>query len=326
VSALLRAHHVVQAARLDRPPRADPESPSHLERVPNALNEVWRYGNSVVRVNPRPQATRLQREARLLRILPPEVRAPHPIAAGSAPWGEWMVAARMPGIELAKAWRQLRRAERRRSVTELAACLEALHHVEAPQMREDDESPHPLPVPRVEAMLERARMLPLDDPGVLDEAAVRLRSAADVIDPAPTTLVHGDLHLENVLTTGAGAVSCLLDFEWCRAGPPDLDLDILLHSLADPSLHVESGEGGVLQRRDFDEVVAWMRAAYPALFAHPRLPERLWVYRLSFELRSLLIDPPPAHVRTHSLPPHHPYQRIVRLVEGRSDLSWFVGT
>jgi len=325
VSALLRAHHVVQAARLDRPPRADPSAPHHLERVPNALNEVWRYGNAIVRVNPHPGATRLQREARLLRSLPPEVRAPRPIAAGTAPWGDWMVAQRLPGIELSRGWRQLRRAERRRSITELAGCLEALHHVAAPPTREDDDCPHPLPVARVEAMLEQARRLPLGNLGVLDEAAAQLRSAADAVDPAPTTLVHGDLHLENVLTVGEGVVSGVLDFEWCRVGPPDLDLDILLHSLADPSLHVESGDGGALQRRDFDEVVTWMRAAYPALFAHPRLPERLWVYRLSFELRSLLMDPPRADARSHSLPPHHPYQRIVRLVEGRSDLSWFVG-
>jgi len=26
------------------------------------------------------------------------------------------------------------------------------------------------------------------------------------------------------------------------------------------------------------------------------------------------------------MPPHHPYQRVVRLVEGRSDIGWFVGT
>jgi aminoglycoside phosphotransferase (APT) family kinase protein len=326
-SALLRAHHVVQAARLDRQARPAGGPPGHLERITNALNEVWRYGDYIVRINPQPGATRLQREGRLLRALPPEVRGPTPLAAAPAPWGEWMVVGRLPGAELAKSWRGLHRSERRRSITELAACLEALHSVEAPQVRageKDADSPHPLN--RLEAMLAEARLLPTVDGGVLDAAADKLHAALDALDDDPTTLVHGDLHFENVLTDGEGNVSGVLDFEWCRAGPPDLDLDILLHSLADPSLHVASGDGATLERRDFDDVVGWLRAAYPALLAHPRLPERLWVYRLAHELRSLLAQPPGPGIRGSSLPPHHPYLRVVRLVEGRSELGWFVGT
>ena len=327
MSALLRAHYVVQAARLDRSARLDGAA-AHLERITNALNEVWRYGPYIVRINPQPGATRLQREARLLRALPPDVRAPRPVAAGAAAWGEWMVAGCLPGAELARSWRGLRRPERRRSITELAGCLEALHSVLAPPTREargaEDDCPHPLP--RLRSMLATAHTLPGVDPGVLDAAADKLRAAEDALDPNPTTLVHGDLHLENVLTAGEGSVSGVIDFEWCRAGPADLDLDILLHSLADPSLHVESGDGGALERRDFDDVVGWLRTAYPALFAHPRMPERLWVYRLAYELRCLIAEPPRPGARGSSLPPHHPYQRVLRLVEGRSDLSWFVGT
>jgi aminoglycoside phosphotransferase (APT) family kinase protein len=326
-SALLRAHHVVQAAHLDRQARPDGSHAGHLERVMYALNEVWRYGPYIVRINPQPGATRLQREGRLLRALPAEVRAPRPLAAGPAAWGEWMVVGCLPGVELAKSWRGLRRSERRRSITELAECLEALHGVDAPHVRageRDADSPHPLN--RLDSMLAAARRLPTVDHGVLDAAADKLHSAVDALDDDPATLVHGDLHFENVLIDDEGSVTGLLDFEWCRAGPPDLDLDILLHSLADPSLHVASGDGATLERSDFDDVVGWLGAAYPALLAHPRLPERLWVYRLSHELRSLLEQPPPPGIRGSSLPAHHPYLRIVRLVEGRSELGWFVGT
>jgi aminoglycoside phosphotransferase (APT) family kinase protein len=323
VTALLRAHQVVRAAF----PHGTPDAaPKQLTRVTNALNEVWRYGPYIVRINPRPGATRLQREARLLAALPPEVRAPWPVAAGSARFGEWMVAERLAGTELSRAWHGMARADRRRSIKELGRCLAALHSVRAPGAEApggDDDCPHPLPLWRVEAMLATARALPGVDPGVFDAAADKLRSAADALDDDAATLVHGDLHLENVLTTGVG-LSGVLDFEWCRPGPPDLDLDILLHSLADPALHVESGDSQALERRDFDEVVGWLRSAHPALFAHPRLPERLWVYRLAFELRSLLASPPrPGTVG--SLPTHHPYQRVVRLVEGRTELGWFVG-
>jgi len=323
VSALLRAHHALQESPLDGA-RTDG---AQLERITNALNEVWRYGPYVLRINPRPGASRLQREEQLLRGLPREVRAPRPVAAGSASWGEWMIAMCIPGWELSRVWRSLRRAERRRSIVELAACLEALHHVpavaEAPGGT--DDCPHALPAARLEHLLDAATRLPGIDRAVLDTARDRLRASADALDAEPTTLVHGDLHLENVLSDGPGSVSGVLDFEWCRAGSPDLDLDVLLHSLADPALHVESGDGGTLQRRDFDEVVSWLRAAYPALFDHPRLPERLWIYRLAYEIRSLIVEPPRPRAGGGSLPPHHPYQRIVRLIEGRSDLSWFVG-
>lgn len=324
MTALLRAHQVVRAAF----PRGTPDAePRQLSRVTNALNEVWRYGPYVVRINPHPGATRLQREARLLATLPAEVRAPWPVAAGSAPFGEWMVAQLLPGTELSRAWHAMARADRRRSIKELGRCLAALHAVSAPGAEApggDDDCPHPLPLARIEAMLVRARALQGVDAGVIDAAGDKLAVVADALDDGAATLVHGDLHLENVLTTGAG-VSGVLDFEWCRPGPPDLDLDILLHSLSDPALHVESGDAQALERRDFDEVVGWLRSAYPELFAHPRLPERLWAYRLAFELRSLLATPPRPGTASGSLPPHHPYQRMVRLVEGRTELGWFVG-
>jgi len=321
VSARLRAHHALQESRLDGRAQG-----AQLERITNALNEVWRYGPYILRINPHPGATRLQREAYLLRTLPREVRAPRPVAAGSARWGEWMAAMCIPGRELSRVWHGLRRVERRGSIRDLAACLQALHQVRATSAAPggDDDCPHPLPAARLERLLDAAMGLPGIDRGVIAAARDKLRSGADALDPDPMTLVHGDLHLENVLAHQPGSVSGLLDFEWCRAGSPDLDLDVLLHSLADPALHVESGDGGTLQRRDFDEVVSWLRAAYPALFEHPRLPERLWIYRLSYEVRDLMADPPRAGAGG-SLPPHHPYQRIVRLIEGRSDLSWFVG-
>jgi aminoglycoside phosphotransferase (APT) family kinase protein len=323
VSALLRAHAALQESRLD----AGRAQGAQLERITNALNEVWRYGPYILRINPRPGATRLQREAHLLRTLPREVRAPRPVAAGSARWGEWMAAMCIPGRELSRVWRGLRRVERRGAIRELAASLQALHGVEASTQAPggDEDCPHPLPAARLEGLLEAARRLPGIDRGVIDAARDKLRAGADALDPDPRTLVHGDLHLENVLSDEPGSVSGVLDFEWCRAGSPDLDLDVLLHSLADPALHVESGDGATLQRRDFDEVVSWLRAAYPALFEHPRLPERLWIYRLSYEVRDLMAVPPRAGAGGGSLPPHHPYQRIVRLIEGRSDLSWFVG-
>ncbi len=324
MSAVLRAHHALREAGLQPRAWSDEGEPGvHPVRVPNALNEVWRCGPYILRINPRPGATRLQREAVLLGELPPEVHAPTPIAADAAPWGEWMIALALPGIELSRAWTMLTLDQRERAITELGFALRALHEVPAlgcGPAGNPDECPHPLPVDRLLRLIDLAADRPGADREVLAAATDRLRDSADALDAGSTTLVHGDLHLENVLTGPDGQLTGVLDFEWCRAGPPDLDLDVLLHSLADPALHV-AGAGRELRRRDFDEVTGWLRVAYPALFSHPRLAERLWVYRLAYEVRALLATPGGASVALH-----HPAQRIRRLVDDRVDLGWFLAS
>ena len=64
---------------------------------------------------------------------------------------------------------------------------------------------------------------------------------------------------------------------------------------------------------------AWLRACYPRLFAHPRLIDRLRIYAIAYEVRSLLVDPPTA-------PPSHQdprsaYHRLQHLVRGTSYLD-----
>jgi aminoglycoside phosphotransferase (APT) family kinase protein len=326
MTAVLRARHAIQAAGLPAPSHAgEGDAVGTPVRVSNSINEVWQCGSYMLRVNPRPGATRLQREAKLLQRLPVEVRAPHPVAVGIAAWGEWLVTVRLPGLELSRLWRCLRPGERQRAITDLAAVLQALHRIEAPTdgpAGNAEDCPHPLPVDRLLSVLARAGRLPGVDRGVIVAATERVRDTAEALDDQPTTLVHGDLHLENVLSDARGRITGLLDFEWSQAGPPDLDLDVLIHSLAEPALHVQGGDGARLERKDFDDVLGWLRDAYPALFAHPRLADRLWIYRLAYEARALVADPPPAGSRP--VPPHHPYARLRRLVEGRSDLLWFL--
>jgi aminoglycoside phosphotransferase (APT) family kinase protein len=317
----------MQAAGLHRPPRDGQPLAGAPVRVNNSFNEVWQCGGYMLRVNPRVGATRLQREAQLLQSLPYGVHAPQPVAVGTAAWGEWMVTVRLPGLELSRLWSCLRPDERELAITELGAVLKTLHQVPAPldgPAGEAEDCPHPLPVERLLTLLAQAANLPGVDRGLLISATERVRETADALDENPTTLVHGDLHLENVLADARGHISGLLDFEWAQAGPPDLDLDVLVHSLADPALHVDGGDGTRLQRKDFDDVLGWLRNAYPELFAHPRLAERMWIYRLAFETRALIAQPPPPGVGPGALPPHHPYLRVRRLIEDRSDLRWFI--
>lgn len=316
MTAVLRVHQVARAAGLDGP---------HPARVPHTVNEVWEFGDVIIKINPSPGARRLQDEARLLLYLPAGVHAPVAVAAGPASWGEWAVTVRLPGSVLAHLWPSLGRDHRHRAITGLAEALRTLHHTPAPSSvspGDPDRCPHPLPADRLLRLLADAADLPGVDRTVFGDAAERLADYAQWLDATDTNLVHGDLHLENVLATADGTVTGLLDFEWSRPGPPDLDLDILLRSLAQPAIHHRSSTGAALRRQDFQDVSTWLQQAYPGLFAHPHLRERLWVYRLAYDVADLLSRPDrsaPSEAERH-----HPYWRIVRHLQGRDDLDWFL--
>jgi hypothetical protein len=145
-----------------------------------------------------------------------------------------------------------------------------------------------------------------------------LRSALDPFDSP--TLVHGDLHFQNVLwDTAAGAVSAVLDLEFSRAAPPDLDLDVFLRFSAYPHLFVPIGREAEARPEAYADVPYWFRDAYPDLFGHPRLLDRLRLYAVAFDVRDLLDNPPTKRVA--DLARTHPYHRLLSTLRGQSHLD-----
>ena len=102
---------------------------------------------------------------------------------------------------------------------------------------------------RLDAVLANPRLAPLVTASEIvidDEAFPGLQKLlsrvsdpdlARKLSPASFCSVHGDLTFENVLWH-EGEITALLDVEWARPGPKDLDLDILLRCAAYPQLHV----------------------------------------------------------------------------------------
>jgi hypothetical protein len=88
--------------------------------------------------------------------------------------------------------------------------------------------------------------------------------------------VHGDASLRNALWHD-GKLSALLDMEWARLGAPDMEFPFLA---AQPA-----GSAGSSMAR----LVA---IAYPELFSHPNLEQRLWLYEIAHHLRMTIIGPP----------------------------------
>jgi hypothetical protein len=162
----------------------------------------------------------------------------------------------------------------------------------------------PLPIPLSLALVEPLKMLQYVDPAVVDAAAERMSQLADV-DPKPTEhIIHGDVYVGNVLVLG-GRVSALLDFEFARLGPADLELISLVRAIdAERRLGITR-----------PPLLDWLQQDYPDLFATPDLDRRLWLYALAFTLRHILFYPPDSP-EDGGLEPSHPVHTLRRLVDG----------
>lgn len=299
-----------------------------LTRASSVTNEVWLTDEYVVRVNRHPNQ-RLRREAALAPLLPNEVGYPGIVAYGGQMGADWLIVRRMPGTVLSRCWPGMTVDERRESVRQLSNILRHLHRVVCPpDLPEIDTpqllSPHAFRAvdPLLEA-LDRAMSLPHVEPLMLAELKDLVLDTCAVIEPFDNrTLIHGDLHFENVLWDGQ-RVTALLDFEWAHAGPPDLELDIFLRFCAYPYLHVAEDYEHLTRAEDYADVPSWMTEFYPELFDAPNIFERCRIYSIAYDVRELLLFPPPRPPR--ELSKHHPYNRLERTLQGRSHLNRLAG-
>jgi scyllo-inosamine 4-kinase len=311
--AELRARTALREAGLD------PTVP--LVRASSVTNEVWLTEEHSVRVNRHP-SNRLYREALVAAILPPEVGYPPIVAHGGGQGEDWLIQERQPGRPLAHIWPTLTDAQRESAVHGLAARLSALHATPAPpDLPPMDNAPQLLavgahPTSPVLAALARAGKLDHVDPVLMAAAADMVRRLAPALEPfEASTLVHGDVTFENVLWHDDEVVA-LLDVEWARPGPRDLDLDILLRCAAYPDLHVGEEFAAQTRAEDYREVPWWLGKAYPSLFEYPRQIDRVRIYSIAYDVRDLLAAPP--RVPPRMLPERHAYHRLQQVVERRS--------
>ena len=109
-------------------------------------------------------------------------------------------------------------------------------------------------------------------PAVIEAVADRLRElrAFDVSD-VDGVVIHGDIHLRNVVEVGT-SLQTVLDFEWVRLGPPDLDLQAFLRAE---------------EESDSADVITRLAQHYPSIVAHPQTIERLWLYDLACTIRDV---------------------------------------
>ncbi|MFP3905838.1 MAG: phosphotransferase family protein [Acidimicrobiales bacterium] len=316
--AIARARRALQAAFLDI------DMP--LQRASSVTNEVWIADEYVIRVNRRLDP-RLRREAALAPHLPPEVQYPEIVAYGGKPGSDWLILKRVPGDVLSRCWPAMSPPERREAIHQLAAALRALHGTVTPTDLPDIDSTVPQllsdrtfsPVMPLLVAVDRLRELPFIEPDLLDRTDALVTTIAKSLTPFDAnTLVHGDLTFENILWDGR-RITAMLDFEWARSGPADLDLDVLLRFCALPHLHVAEDYEHLTRAEDYREVPWWLAEDYPELFEFPDQFDRVRLYAIAYDVRDLLLHPPTEPVG--DLSHHHPYHRLEATVNGTSYLN-----
>ncbi len=156
--------------------------------------------------------------------------------------------------------------------------------------------------------IDHLKRNPLVDNGLLHDIDQKVMDVGESIRPYDAShLIHGDLTFENMLWDGT-QITALLDLEWCRGAPADLDLDVLFRFCAIPSAHVAPDYASSALPEDYQCVPGWIAEELPALFAHPQLHERLVLYSLAFDVSELATFPPQPGGPTFG--PLHPIRRL----------------
>jgi aminoglycoside phosphotransferase (APT) family kinase protein len=199
----------------------------------------------------------------------------------------------------------------------VAALLQALHSWAVPGdladlLRHPGEDPDPLrragselvlmPPSAVLGLIPLARQLPFVDHGVLDAAAERLAELGDLTTDG-AVLLHGDFYLGNVLIQGDHP-SALIDLEFARMGPRDLELISVVRAL-------DAGTRVGIQR---PPLLAWLAEDYPELFGAADLHRRLWQYALAYTIRQIIFWPPD-RAEADDLEVTHPLHTLRRLID-----------
>ena len=302
-----RLRAVAEAADLDVGDGAIP--------LPGDSNEAWRIGELVLRICWRGDRERLAREALVLEHLPDDV--PHVRVADTGVTDDlsWMVTHWVPGTMLSALWDQCDPAQRGRAAEHVGAALGALHAWDPPAVvraalasrsSQPDTSDvigadlNPLPVDRALRLVEPALHLDGVDPRLvvrLGERIDELRHLDPLTVPTEGVVVHGDAHFNTVIWDGDRVVA-LLDLEWARLGPADLELQPMVSAYGDVIPSLVRGD--------------------PAMVAHEHVVERLWLYDLAATLRDLHIKPVPAD---GVVAPWHPLARLPAMLDGPAYLE-----
>lgn len=285
--------------------------------IESGSNDTWFVsGDTVLQVCYRGDVDRLVREAELLAVLPDSVPGPAVLDYGRDQLMSWILVKRVRAGSLWDAWASEPGAVLRSYVSQLAQIMRSLHSWQPParvlaryaaaECPEAETDPvaiaastlTPLSASQLGRLIEHARAAAFTDQDVLDTIAARLAEVAArvTISRDADVVLHGDCTPANVLVRD-GCVVALLDFEWSRRGPRDIEVTL-------PAFSAWA---------DGPPMLPWLAESYPDLFDVPDFEQRQWFYRAGFALRGLIHWP--AYAPEPELPKNHGLWQLRHLAE-----------
>ena len=270
--------------------------PATLQPLPGGqVNHVFRVGDGyVLRIGAREDAhQRLRQETALLQRLAGQVPVPRVYATGEHDGAPYQIQHYVTGQKLHAAWKDLTPAAQERVAAQLAGTLQVLHR-ESPSAFGApfaDAPRHPTwagyLTARFHKSLAEIQALGIAmAPGFVEMAADYFQAHAAALDGGAPTLVHGDLWLGNILVEGE-RITAILDFEYALHAPADYELNKIEDFCLYPNDYAEE-ENEDYTSADFAGFATLLRRHDPALFAVPRLRERLNLYHLDSALADYL--------------------------------------
>ena len=292
------------------------------------VSRVWVGDEIVVRLSNGQFRDSFRHEATVVNLLAgSEVPHARHLGHGDGPDGPWCVSERVPGRTMHDAWPAADSHTRQAMIESLGSALRALHRVPVaagllPPWLADAlagkprAAYHPPVVSAALHQVEAARRQPGHDARLLSDVAdwIQQRLALFVADEP--VLVHGDLHGSNVIVD-QGRVTGLVDFAEALAQPADVELDTILRWCAKASEYPPVPGGSGLDETTLTDVPGWLRGAYPELFEHEHLRERLLFYDMQGEL-ALHAHHPVPEIREEAR------NRMARVLSGHNHLEGLV--
>ena len=127
------------------------------------------------------------------------------------------------------------------------------------------------------------------EPSGAAAARERLGEAEGSLEGGRIGTVHTDLSFDNAIWDGEQV--WLIDLEWACMAPLDYELVWLLGYCRSPAGLVEPEWEAAVRAADHSQVLTLLQSAYPQLFDHPRLVDRLVIYGLTSFARGRTLLP-----------------------------------
>lgn len=304
-------------------------STGHFHAKAGWVSRAWVGDDYVVRVSNGQFRDAFRHEATVVGLLAGS-QVPHArhIAHGDGPDGPWYVSERLPGKTLYEAWPEADSYARQTMIESLGAALRALHRIPVPAGllppwladalagKPGHRVFHPPVVGAALQQVEDARRLHGHDSRLLTDVADWIQDRLALFTDDEHVLVHGDLHGSNVMVD-QGRVTGIIDFAEALAQPADVELDTILRWCAKAPEYPPTPDKQGLDETTLTEAPGWLHGAYPELFEHEHLRERLRFYDMFGELALY------AH-HSQSDERNAAQDRIARLLSGYNHLDGLV--